>query len=42
MFYFNVAITFQPFAANNFAVALPDPVEASSIKIALIFFIFYV
>src|SRR5258706_7796756 len=32
-----VAITFQPLAANSFAVALPNPVEAPVMKIVFIF-----
>src|SRR5450432_1733983 len=35
-----VAITFQPFDANNFAVAFPKPVEAPVIKIVFILFNF--
>ena len=33
-----VAITFQPLAANNFAVALPNPVDAPVMKIVFVIF----
>jgi hypothetical protein len=33
-----VAITFQPLAANNFAVALPIPADAPVIKMVFVIF----
>jgi len=32
-----VAMTFHPFAENNFAVAFPNPLEAPVMKIVFIF-----